>query len=522
MDAYWHVPIPGEKTHSVEISPASIFTLISIPRWNNWQTKTTLIVWDIWTGAIIQEAETKHCNKILFCGDQRIITLVQTDQDFYIYDVLNSTQLLWGTIQPSQGTGLGTYWVHDNTLQFTTSTKIGGQFVINTYKLQQTSTPPLHELSSFPVQPHKGGFSFSPVSLHASFVTNTEVVILDVQNSKCLLYTEVTQLVCPPLAHFSPDGCFFACGTQHEIYIWQNTPTGYMLWSSLRPRLPFQEFSWSPISISILCWGLRGIQLVHPGDHPNSLSLDGTKPERKSGNHLVAYSTDWAYVATAQQGDGVVTILDGISGTTQWLINTDMQILEIKITNNTIFVVDKYKLASWHLEPGGIVSGTHEPLAIVANVEYLALSHDCSWIAFVRGRELFLYDIKAQKISESIWQNIDPTNIQFSPDGCQLWFTTHGGSTGDFCMRLDIEGWNSVGGAWKCLKVGLPWINLFSPSGYYIGIDSGWVVDSRGRKLLWLPPHWRAKHWGEVRWEGDFLAFVGYYHQKPVIIEFQS
>ena len=521
MDVYWLVPITGKGVYPIG-TPISTLILTSTPRWHHRQAKTTIVVWDIQTGVVIRRTDTKYCNKILFHGDQRIITLVQSDKDFSVYDVLNGTQLLQGAIQSLQDSQLGAYWIYEDALQFTISTNIDGKCIIKTYKYQKTSTPSLCVLSSFFVPTYKGRFSFSPVSFHGSFITATEVIILDIQNSKLLLYTKVAQSVYPLLGYFSPDGCFFACGIEHRIFVWQNTPTGYLHWSSLRPRLPFQGFSWSPTSTSILCWGSWGIQLLHLGDHPSPLFPDRIEPERKWGDHLVAYSTDWTHIAVTQEGNSIITVLDCLSGTTKWLVDTDMHILEIKMAGNTIFVVDEHQIGSWDLKPGGIVSGIHELLAIGADVKYLTISHDFSWVAFTRGRELLLYGIKPQDFPESIFQGIDSTTIQFSPNENQLWFTISDDTTSKTIVKLDIENWNPAGGVEKHPKHGLSWTNLFSPCGHYIGIDSGWVTDPRGNKLLWLPPHWRAKNQGEVRWKGDFLAFVGNHHPTPIIIKFQS
>ena len=185
--------------------------------------------------------------------------------------------------------------------------------MINIYELQPTSTPPFHMLSSFSVPYCAGTFSFSPVSFHASFITSARVVILDIQNSKFILDAKVAREGDRLPGQFSPNGCFFACqGSGHEICIWQNTPTTYVLWGILRHRLPVKGFSWSPTSFSILCWANEGIHLLHP----SPLSPDGGEPNNLHKGHLVAYSPDQTQIAITQQRDSIVTILDSISGTT--------------------------------------------------------------------------------------------------------------------------------------------------------------------------------------------------------------
>lgn len=68
------------------------------------------------------------------------------------------------------------------------------------------------------------------------------------------------------------------------------------------------------------------------------------------------------------------------------------------------------------------------------------------------------------------------------------------------------------------------WTNLFSPHGWHVqvGRDAEWVMDSTGKKLLWLPLSWRMNWWFDVRWNGNFLAFVDRNLPDPIIIEVQQ
>lgn len=169
------------------------------------------------------------------------------------------------------------------------------------------------------------------------------------------------------------------------------------------------------------------------------------------------------------------------------------------------------------------MSGVHKTLAIDAKATNLTLSHDCSQIAFLMGNEILLYDLKAQKILQSFDWGSQITDIQFSPDGLQLWFTYR-----DFLphhsylQKLDItEDWGSVKVAGMGLENEWSWVNLFSPSQHCVGISPEWVTNSRGKKCIWLPPHWRAEYWEKVVWNGNFLAFLEGCYLVPIIIEFQ-
>ena len=564
-----------------------------------------IVVWDTQTGILITETEAMGHRAVLFCKPQRIITLYEKkNRGFSIQEILSGTLLFDSNALLFQDHEFCAYWVHEDTLQFATSFKTDENFMINIYELQPTSTPPFHMLSSFPRPPCSGIFSFSPVSFHAGFVTATKVVVLDIQNSKFMLDVKVAPKDFPLSGQFSPNGDFFACQrSKHEICVWQNTPTGYVFWSVLRSRFPVQGFSWSPTSFSILCYGVGGIHLLHP----SPMSPNEGEPSNLQKHHLVAYSPDWTYIAIAQQGDSVITVLDSLLGTILWLINTNMKIEEIKIAGMAIFVVDTKKLASWDLEAGGITPGVHQTFATVVCGEHLILSHDCSLVIFSSWEEIFLYDLKAQKILKASqcskeedngegdsegsregdngeedngegdsgensgeedsgeedsgegdsgegdseegseggcsekysegyiekiyskqWhsQEVDIQtihDIRISPDGHQVWFSYDDGYHNHLAKLEVKEDWH-----WSPMEIvgvdpdkSWSWINLFSPGGYQVGKVSEWAVDFRGRKILWFPPHWRVYDWKKVRWDGDFLAFVGDNHPTPIIIKFQ-
>ena len=509
----------------------SISLLIPIPRPAN---EPILVIWDAQTGVIINEVETQSFGEIAFHGDQRTVTFVPGPH-FHTYDALDGTQLHRAEISSSQGSIPCVHWVHEGTLRLAASLKTGGDLVINIYELQLASTPPLRVLSSFPISYRSATsmplqfseFSFSPVSSHISFIVDELLVVLDVRDSKPLLETWKSSPSSPsPPGQFSPDGRFLAFKVSaHEILVWQNTPTGYVLWSSPKSRLAFQEFSWSPTSTSILCWGSRGIQLLHPDDRlsgPPSFNMFDPHPT----DHLVAYSTDGTHIAsTRQSSGGGITVLDRLSGTQQFIC-TRMRIQDIKIVDNTIFAVDTVTLVSWDLEGGGTMDSVHasgRPLTVCGTLPTpggcLRLSPDCSQVAFSVGGTPSLYDVKTR--NTVYWRvRHRAVGLRFSLDGRQLWAM---GSLGIFFMgRLETAGDQSFAVmAEGDQKNGELLSSLSSPHGYYVSEYSRWIEDSGGCKLFWLPPSWRTAGSRDIRWDGKFLAFLDARHPEPVIFEFQ-
>jgi len=530
--------------------PSSIYDI-----WECW-----LHVWDVQTGVAIRRIHLHNSGEITFSGNgnQRVVNLLphysfSKPYQFYIYDALKDTQ---PRVSPLSQLDHRSYahWTREDSLQFATGFIIDWHILIEIRELQQTSHP-LPVVKSFHVPLHSGELSFSLVSFHASFVAKTDLVILDVRDSRILLDVKASQSPFIPPGHFSPDGRFFVCGTEEpRIFVWENGPTGYGPWSNLRPRSLFKGLSFSPDMSSILTWGPQGIQILDPGNRSAFLSPNEAGHHHKHRNHLVAYSADGALTATARQKDHIIKVLDNLLGSPCRLIDTGMEILDIKIVENTVCVASSCGLVQWHLETGERAHGAQgvidRTVVIDPTVNPLALSHDCSLIAFmVPTTRLYLRQEDAPPIEVCLWrEGLPPTrisvyekaqmfyeqapviSIQSSPNRSGLWilvtvspylFFRDIARTSHLPVELEILEDGSVRKVTKkLLNSPWPWVNLFS-CGYGIGIGSEeWVMDPEGRKVLWLPPGWRAKNVEDVRWNGNFLAFLHGHHSDPIIIQF--
>ena len=479
---------------------------------------------------VIKEISTRHSGRIIFSLDQSTITLL-TRFDFHIYNRLSGEQICEGELLPSSNHQLGAHWVHEESLRFAISSKIGQELVISIQELQPTSAPLLHVVKSFTMSPQDGLFSFSPVSFHASFISGGGIVILDVQDSKVLLQSKGPY---PISADFSHNGCLFAYGTpEGNIHIWENTSTGYVPKSKLRPRLLWNGFLWSPTSISIMCWGVSVIQLLHPDNCLSPISSNSAMHSLHT-DRLVAYSADWTHIIIAQRGGGKITVLD-LLGTIQQSIDTNMAIMDINIVGNVIFVIDgiRNRLSGWHLITGEQVGNTcdveMENTALhIRILGPLALSSNSSQVAFGADGAAFMYDIQAQKVvGDLITDGSDIIHIQFSPDGSQLWFIVQFPDHESCkCYRVELDSAKDpcfgnvtiedLEGEWSL-------DSLFrSPDQCrIIGKRSKWVAGPRGN-ILWLPLNWRKNHGLKTRWDDRFLTLLSGYHPEPIIIEFQS
>ena len=481
---------------------------------------------------VIKDIATRDLGRIIFSWDQNTITLF-TRFEFHIYNRLNGEQIYEGELMPLPNYQLGALYVHEESLQFAISSKTGQEHVINIQELQPTSDPLLHVVKSFPISPQDGQFSYCPVSSHASFVSSGGIVILNVQDSKVLFQSKGAGTLYRSSGQFSHDGQFCACGTMGgEVCILENTSTGYVPRSRLRPRLSWSGFSWSPTSISIMCWGASVIQLLHPDNclSPTSANLAKHVPHT---DRLVVYSEDWTYIIIAQRGGGKITVLDPF-GTTQQSIDTNVSIKDIKIVGDTIFVIDgvRNRLSSWRLITGGQVNNNcgveRENRAFnIRMPSPLALSSDGSQVAFAVEGAAFLYDVQAQVVlGDLITDGNQVTYIQFSPDGSQLWFIVHFSSGGKYkCYRVELDkAKDPCFGNVTIEDLEDEWSldSIFRSPGEYriIGKRSKWVSGPQGN-VLWLPVNWRKTHGLNTRWDGNLLALLSGYHPETIIIEFQ-
>ena len=240
----------------------------------------------------------------------------------------------------------------------------------------------------------------------------------------------------------------------------------------------------------------------------------------------------------AQQGGSVITVFNHLLGTSQQFINSDMEIQDINVVDNTLFVVDKHKFVSWDLGAAGAsdtVDGAkrvviNDTLTIDSDARHLTLSHNCSQLAFTSDQTVFLYNLKAPgPITKYTSANII-SGLQFSPDKQRLWLHTESCTLMDgYIDRYDASCWLVElqiveGGIFgdvitKPLEDANPWAHL-SPDGCRIKSYPSWVEDSGDNKLLWLPPSWRAGDEQSIKWNSNFLALVDGYHPKPIIIQF--
>ena len=279
-------------------------------------------------------------------------------------------------------------------------------------------------------------FQFSPTSgrLALSCHWQCRVLIWDAHNSKYLLHHTDTKFSLG--LFFSPDGCFLACPTaESEIYLWKDSPTGFLLFGTLLPSIAHQRPLLSQNSESIVTYGGHMIQLwcgteAFPTTPPSNL----TQAPQHIGDFVLDLSPDLMLAMVAMQKDNTVRVLDLNSGILQSTINGGMEVYGLGVIKDTAFVIGSQKVSTWNLPIGNGTTVTK------------AGPEDSSWTVALQN-EWHRNDVISASISP------DPRHIALimpesgtshlhvyqTSDGTKLWYhrSTYGG-----IVQFSLDGLN--------------------------------------------------------------------------------
>jgi len=369
---------------------------------------------------------------------------------------------------------------------------------------------------------------FLPASCRLALVSEDKVVVWDTHNSKCLLYCADTRFY--PRMSFSSDGRFFACSTTGiDVYLWKESPTGYILHQTLASGTIRSRPLLSTNGESIVVFGGSAIRLWHTKD---STTPPSTRTPQLAKNFVADFSPDGMSVAVARLGGGTVTILNLKSGFPQLAISAKMNIYGLRVIGDAITVVGTGKVVTWDLP-----IGDHVPSAKVTlkdsirtinlsgpsprKVVSAAISPLSCPIALVVGDEFGAYDVHIYNGSTGE-QLIDTTifwnNAWFTPGGRDLWVADDGD---DRVTLRESDGWEcDVVGERVDIEdppEGYPWA---SSHGYRVTKD-WWILNPDRKRLLVLPPSWQS-HTAALRvWKGRFLVLLHGGLPEPVILELE-
>ena len=245
----------------------------------------------------------------------------------------------------------------------------------------------------------------------------------------------------------------------------------------------------------------------------------------------IGFSPDGLSAAAARLQDDTVTVLDLKSGTTQLIVDTGGHVCGVRVAESTVVVVVCGAVVTWNLPIGAHILGarvnssdsirttTFDHLASIHRHGSFSISPGLNYIAGLdRIHMTRSWDVSA--MTSLMGSRIRPWAhlAWFTPDGRKLWFLGSRRSEGWAIVRDSESGVTKLEALdpAKGPSGGFPWQ---SPYGCQV-MDDGWILNSTGKRLLWLSPRWRSHEHGMSRvWSGRFLALLHAALPEVVILE---
>ena len=520
-----------------------LFTISTGNRLLTWlgRNSGSFISWDLQTGVPvstipIEEGRTaREACSITYseCGTMFGVLFMGHDATAIgTYNAFSGTPIHHHSVE---GSATGTIWTQNECVRFATLAprsitiwEVGFTLRDAAVEVVSLLTPDNFDSSN--------EFVFLPTRSLLAFVLGNTVIVWDAQHSKFLLNSaEVRE---PRKMSFSPDGCFFACGTDGpEIHLWKESTASYIPHRTLLSGAGYRSRPCEPLlspngqSIVVSDGSMLHLWLTTDSDTP---PFDiPTQTVRRPKRFILGFSPDESLAAAARLADHTVVVLDLKSGTPQLVIDAGVRVHGLRVTENSVVVVGDGRIVTWALPVGdGVLNARANAdnsvqmtsfgrATSLQSLEFsptssACISPDVNHVAVADTTVgLQIYDVPTGKHLTGTESRGDVP--WFALDGQEVWCCSTGGKgegweiikySGSDTTRLE-----RLDPTWGPSE-GFPWQ---SPRGYKV-TDDGWILDPGGKQILWLPPHWRL---GEVDrvWGGRFLALLHPELQEPVVLE---
>jgi WD40 repeat protein len=473
------------------------------------------------------------------CGTMLGILFMNVEESaISIYNALSGTH----THTHRTGRVLGEVWTHGECIRY--ATFASGSIIIWEFGFASTHEPTQVESLSTPndfyppdVFNRLETLLIHPVLSRFAFTGRKGVLVWDGRESRSLLDSE--DLKGPMWMSFSLDGRLFACGTiGPEIYLWKESPAGYVLHRKFQSGSKYPKNCVSPDGRSIVGWDDSGVQVWRTTDPATSLSSISTQTPPRTGIHKVEFSPGGAFAAITQVEDNVVTVLDLESGDPWLVIDTGVKIQGLGVGRSAIVVAGEGRIITWDLPAGNCALGARvniydsgrtttfpqPPLEGLDWKPIISISPDLHRMAIVHGAYGATWRTFGLRLySVSTGQCIARVSTEW---GEMTWLTLGGHDV--WCGRDErvAGGWSIVedseSGMIRLEPIGLSAtlsrrLPGKSPCGYEVTGD-GWVLSSSRKRLLWLPPYLRSEGTDGAR-SGRFLAILCPALPEPVLLE---
>ena len=423
-------------------------------------------------------------------------------------------------------------WTYGESLRFVTADAT----TVTIWEVGFTSGATPTKIETFPAPENFGSDNYTcaqllPTPLRLALAAEDKVLVWDARNSKYLLYCTDTNFY--PAMSFSSDGRFFACSTTGPgIYLWKESPTGYILHEILASSTAYTTPYLSRNGESIVV--IRGptVLLMRTNSLITPSSTLARAPQHTE-DFVLKFSPDGALAIVAMRKGNTVTILDLESGVPQLTIDAGMEVYGLGVIGNAVVVMGDREVITWNLPAGDRVPDTRVNLEDSSQrinlggqrhgyVVGATISPDSHHIALVAGDHAYTipYDLHIYNASTGEHLGCDWTRggitPQFSSDGSNVWCARHDGGA---CV------WRVRSGRKVLERLKLTVDIEHPPEGCSWGSSHGyrvtndwWILDPGGKRLLMLPPPWQS-HVTKRVWKGQFLALLHSEQSEPVILE---
>ena len=503
-----------------------------------------VISWDLQTGGVASVIRCQTPEQPHFRGIEMVysasgkavgVSYGSEDRKIFICDVasgvLAHSHLVKNTHWFEDNVWQKNIWAHGESMQFATVDAT----TITIWEVGSASGATPTEVETLPTPDRSGDewyvAQFLPAPCRLALYhgnrdgTGGRILVWDARSSRSLL--EWTDTDFRPRMSFSSDGRFFACATSGpEIYLWKDSPDGYVLHGILASITQLPTPLLAHNGESIVAFGGHAIQLWHTKSLITIPSSISNRAPQHTDNFILEFSPDGMFAVAAREGGNTVIVLNLKSGIPQLTIDPGMGVHGLGVIGNTVVAIGRRKAIGWKVPAGDCVRnglvGLEDrswTIDLCGSQDYVrwihaSISPDSRYIAVVEGSFLHIH-------RTSTGEHLGKRRIgwgipQFSSDGRHVWC----GSTDNI-----NEVWRVGGGRevleclWRAGDTGHPpKENPWRPSRGYQVTNDWWILDADGKRLLMLPPPWLP--YVQVRlWKGQFLALLHYDLSEPVILE---
>ena len=394
--------------------------------------------WDVQTGVLVSgipiEGKPTMFSSITYsqCG-----TMFGVSLDYDGVTVIGTYNALSGipkSYHPIQGLIARTIWTHGECLRFATL-EPGS---ITVWELEYASEYPVTEVESLPIPDNfylHRNYLLLPTLSRLAFILEETILVWDARRSKLLDSADVEE---PENPTFSSDGRFFAYNRGPEIYLWKESPAGYVLHQKLKSGKTPRTLLLSPDGQSIVASDDRTFWLWRTADSTPSPSRVPTEAIRHPERFIVEFLPDESLIAVARLTKTWVVVLDLKSDVqpVRLVINTDMEVYGLKVTGSTVVVAGVGKVVTWNLwnrsafdvavDDNDSVRTTtldQSPFFGLMFSPFVAVSPDSNHIT-VAGKPTLgdmSLDIYDAATGEHLARTEPQHKAKFAPDGREVW-----------------------------------------------------------------------------------------------------